>query len=165
VERAQRVLNSGASRVYAATTFIPRRAVCPPSSSLLPFSTFHSGARSGAPDRIHVLHIANAREKERERESRGDAGSLSRINRSYPEREMNFHSRSLNPFGITASGSPALFLPPEFGLDFDIASIRARIQRAMRAAGAETHLTPGACERAPAALAFLPFTRVQLCQG
>lgn len=32
----------------------------------------------------------------------GCGGSLSRINRSYPGRKMNFHPRSLNPFRITA---------------------------------------------------------------
>lgn len=43
----------------------------------------------------HVLYISRAG---------APAGSLSRINRSYPERKMNFHSRSLNPFRITAFG-------------------------------------------------------------
>lgn len=42
--------------------------------------------------------------------STGPAGSLSRVNRSYPERKMNFHSLSLNPFRITALARSLLFL-------------------------------------------------------
>jgi hypothetical protein len=38
-------------------------------------------------------------------------GSLSRINRSYPKRKMNFHSGSLNPLRITALGEFVVSCP------------------------------------------------------